>query len=218
MSKFKKNALSFLLWSTFAGTISFFISSVLIAVVMLHIDFVIFDTIIAGGIGGLILGIFLFKQLRLREMVVAGFFAVPIGFWSAFILAGGVDLLFSLIGVNSENPIIYGIGNIIGITLEGLICGAIFGAIIYGRKAIWLFSVICGIVSFPFGVLVGLFNREHHIKATFENLLTVFGPIDLNFLAIITSFGVGIGLSIGLFNMLKQSDIIKKGALQKKEI
>ncbi|NLW79487.1 MAG: hypothetical protein GXY32_08775 [Ruminococcaceae bacterium] len=212
MSKLKKNALAFLLWSTLAGTISFFISSVLIAVVMLHVDLVIFDTIFAGGIGGLLLGIFLLKQLQIRKMVLAGFISVPIGFWSAFILAGGVDLLFSLIGVNSENPNISGIGNIIGIIFMGLICGAIFGAIIYGRRSIWLFSTVCGVISFPFGILVGLFNSDHPIKAMIENLLAVFGPIDLNFLAIITSFGIGIGLSIGLYERIKQNGIVKRSA------
>lgn len=199
MSKFKKSAFAFLLWSTLAGTISFFISSVLIDVVMLHIDFVIFDTIFAGGIGGLLLGIFLLKQLQLRKMVLAGFIAVPFGFWGAFILAGGVELLFSLIGVNARDSNIHAIGNIIGIIFMGLLCGAIFGAIIYGHKSIWLFSVVCGAISFPFGILVGLFNSGHPIKAMIENLLDVFGPIDLNFLAIITSFGIGIGLSIGLY-------------------
>ncbi len=34
--------------------------------------------------------------------------------------------------------------------------------------------------------------------------------IDLNFLAIITSFGIGTGLSIGLYEKLKQSDILKR--------
>ena len=58
--------------------------------------------------------------------------------------------------------------------------------------------------SFPFGILVSLFNSGHPLKVAFENLLAVFGPIDLNFLAIIMSFGIGIGLSIGLFNMLQQ--------------
>lgn len=57
---------------------------------------------------------------------------------------------------------------------------------------------------------MGLFNSEDPVKATFENLFAVFGPIDLNFLAIITSFGMGIGLSISLFSMLKQKST-KKG-------
>jgi hypothetical protein len=99
--------------------------------------------------------------------------------------------------------------NIIGIIFMGIICGAIFGATIYGRKSILTFSAVCGLVSFSFGILVGFFNSGHPIKATFENLFAVFGPIDLNFLAIITSFGVGIGLSIGLFSMLKQKSTEK---------
>lgn len=204
MSDIRKNDLVFLLWSVLAGAISFFVSSVLVAVVMSHVDLVGIDTILAGGIGGLLLGIFLMKQHNIRKMLLAGFVAVPIGFWGAFILAGGVDLLFSLFGVSSENPCISGIGNIVAIIFMGVICGAIFGAIINGRKAIWLFSIVCGVVCFPFGILVGFFNSGHPIKTTFGDLLVVFGPIDLNFLAIITSFGIGIGLSIGLYEKLKQ--------------
>lgn len=123
-----------------------------------------------------------------------------------------MDLFLSLFGVNSSNTSISGIWNIVAIIFMGLICGAIFGTIIHGRKAIWLFSVVCGIISLPFGVLVGLFNAGHHIKASFENLLAVLGPVDLNFLAIITSFGIGIGLSIGLYEKLEQSDIFNRSA------
>lgn len=209
MSGIKKNGLVFLLWSMLAGTISFFSSAALIDILLFPVDFAIIGTILVGGLGGLLLGIFLLKQHKIRKMMLAGFMAVPIGFWSAFILAGGVDLLLLLFGVNPENPGIYGISNIIGITVQGLICGAIFGAIIYGRKSIWTFSAVCGIVSFPFGILVGFFNSGHPIKATFESLFAVFGLIDLNFLAIITSFGIGIGLSIGLFSMLKQKSTEK---------
>lgn len=206
MSENRKNDWVFLLWSTLAGTISFFISASIIAMLLSPVDFAIIDTILAGGIGGLFLGIFLIKQHKIRKIMLAGFIAVPVGFWGAFILAGGADLLFSLIGVNTENPNIYNIENIIGIIFMGIICGAISGTIIYGRKAIGLFSAVCGVVSFPFGILVGFFNSEHLIKATFENLFAVLGPIDLNFLAIITSFGIGIGLSIGLFSMLNKKN------------
>lgn len=211
MFAIRKNAWVFLLWSTFTATISLFASAVITSMVLSPLDFAIIDTILAGGIGGLFLGIFLMNRHKVPKMSLAGLAAIPIGFWSAFILAGGVDLLLSLIGVNIENPNIYNIENIIGIILMGIICGGIFGAIIYGRKAIWVFSVVCGIVSFPFGILVGLFNAGHPpIKATFEDLLAVFGPIDLNFIAIITSFGIGIGLSIGLFSMLKQKKLWEK--------
>ncbi len=206
MSEIRKNAWVFLIWSTLAGTISFFVSAIIMSMVLSSLGFAIINTILAGGIGGLFLGILLLKLHEIRKMALAGLIAVPIGFWGAFILAGGVDLLFFLIGI-AENPNIYNIENIIGIIFMGIICGAIFGGFIYGRKSIWVFSVVCGMVSFPFGILVGLFNSEHPIKTKIENLLAVFGPIDLNFLAIITSFGIGIGFSIGLFRMLKQKSM-----------
>lgn len=208
MFEIRKNKWIFLLLSTFAGKISFFISAVITSRVLTLLDFVIVDTILAGGIGGLLLGIFLMNFHNIQKMVLAGLVAIPVGFWSAFILARGVDLLFSSIGVNTKNPNIYNIENIIGIIFMGVICGAIFGAIIYGRKSIWVFSAVCGMVSFPFGILVGLFNTGHPIKSTYEELLAVFGPVDLNFLAIMTSFGIGIGLSIGLFGMLKQKSTV----------
>lgn len=205
MSVIKKSRPVYLLRAVTSGTVSFFIAGVIGCIILLRLDNSILETIIAGALGGFLLGISLGKPKMIGKMALAGLVAIPVGFWSAFILAGGVDLLLSLIGVNTESPSIYNIGNIIGIIVMGIICGAIFGAIIYGRKAIWIFSAVGGIVSFPFGILVGLFNARQPIKETFENLLSVFGPIDLNFLAIITSFGVGIGLSIGLFNMLKQN-------------
>lgn len=204
MSEIGKNAWLFLLWSTLTGTISFFISAIMISMVLSHFDLAVINTILAGGIGGLFLGIFLMNHFKTLKMTLAGLVAVPVGFWGAFILAGGTDLFFSLMSVNAKNPDIYNIENIIGIIFMGIICGAIYGGIIYGRKSILVFSAVCGVVSFPFGILVGFFNSEHPIKATFESLLAVFGPIDLNFLAIITSFGIGIGLSIGLFRMINQ--------------
>jgi len=204
MPETRKNAWVFLLYSTLAGTISFVVSAVMTSMLMQTLDFAILDTILAGGIGGLFLGIFLLKHHMVAKLALAGLIAVPIGFWGAFILAGAVDLLFSLAGVNTENPQIYNIENIIGIIFMGIICGAFFGGVIYGLKSIGVFSAVCGMVSFPFGILVGFFNSGDPIKAKFENLLDVFGTLDLNFLAIVTSFGVGIGLSIGLYSLLKR--------------
>ncbi len=202
MSDIRKTGILFLLWSTFAGSISFFVSSVIMAVVISKIDFFIINTIFAGVLGGLFLSIFLLKWHKIMKMMLAGLVAVPIGFWGAFILVEGANLLLSSLSSNSENPNLFGIGNIVAIIIMGIICGAIFGAIIYGRKSILLFAVICGVFSFPFGKLVDLFNSGHPIKATFENMLTFLGSIDLNFIAIMTSFGIGIGISIGLYEKL----------------
>jgi hypothetical protein len=46
-----------------------------------------------------------------------------------------------------------------------------------------------------------MINSGHRIKAVLENQLAVLGNIDLNFLAIITSFGTGIGMSISLYDL-----------------
>lgn len=171
------------------------------AIILLRFDIFFLETIIAGGLGGLLLAVFLGNLKMIGKMTLAGLVAVPVGFWGAFALAGVVDLLFSFLGANTENPSFAGIGNIIGIIFMGMICVAIFGAMTYGRKSVRLFSIVCGLSSFPFGILVGLFNSEHPIKATIENIFAFLGPVDLNLLAIIASFGVGIGLSIGLYNI-----------------
>ena len=39
-----------------------------------------------------------------------------------------------------------------------------------------------------------------------ENLFHIFGKIDLNFLMIITGFGIGLGLSMGLYSMKNKED------------
>jgi len=134
-------------------------------------------------------------------MAIAGIIAMPIGLIISFLLVEGFGALFPSIGAYFENSTI---PDIIAIILMGITFGAVFGSMIYGRKSIWLFSVACGTVSIPFGLLVGDMNSGYWIKAWLENLLEVFGKIDLNLLAIIISLGIGIGLSIGLYNMLKQ--------------
>lgn len=200
MSEIKNSKIVYILWSTLSGTISFLISGIIACVILLLLDTYILETIIAGGIGGVLLGIFLRKRQMIGKMTIAGFIAVPVGFWTSFVLG---EALFSIPFIHAcfANP---NIPDIIAIIFMGILCGAVFGVILYGRKSIWLFSVVCGIISFPFGLLVAGMNSGHYIKTWLENLLKVFGKIDLNLLAIIISLGIGIGLSIGLYEMLKQ--------------
>jgi hypothetical protein len=141
---------------------------------------------------------------KIRRMAIAGIIAMPIGIIISFFLVEGFGALLPSIGAYFENSTI---PDIIAIILMGITFGAVFGSMIYGRKSIWLFSVVCGTVSIPFGLLVGAMNSGYWIKAWLENLLGVFGKVDLNFLAIIISLGIGIGLSIGLYNMLKQINV-----------
>ena len=71
MFEIRKNAWAFLLWSTLAGTISFFIAGVIGCIILLRLDNYILETIIAGGLGGLLLGICLGKAKMIGKMALA---------------------------------------------------------------------------------------------------------------------------------------------------
>lgn len=205
MPKINKSKVAYIIWSMLLGMASFLISGVIACIVLLRLDSYILGPIIAGGIGGLLLGLFLRMRKNIGRMAIAGIIAAPIGLLGTFILVegfvGGFGLLFPSVAAYFENS---NIADIIAIILMGIVFGVVFGAIVYGRKSIWLFSIVCGAVSIPFGLLVGAMNSGHWIKVWLENLFKVFGKIDLNFLAIIMEFGIGIGLSIGLYSVLKQ--------------
>lgn len=201
MSKINTSKITYILWSMLLGMASFLISGVIACIVILLLDNYVLATIIAGGSGGLLLGLFLRMRQKIGRMAIAGIFGMPIGLMISFLLIEGIGSLFPSIGAFFENSTIPDISAII---LMAIIFGAVFGAMVYGRKSIWLFSVVCGTVSLPFGLLVGAMNSGHWIKVWLENLLEVFDKIDLNLLAIIISFGIGTGLSIGLFKMFKQ--------------
>lgn len=203
MPEISKSKKAYVFWSLLLGLLAFLIGGIIACVTILLFDNYILATIIAGGIGGLLLGIFLRQRQKIVRMAIAGIIGMPIGLMISFLLVEGFGSLFPSIGTYFENS---PIPDISAIVLMGIIFGALFGAINYGRKSIWLFSVVCGIVSIPFGLLVGAMNSEHWIKAWLENLLEIFGKIDLNFLSITVSIGIGTGLSMGIYKMWKEHD------------
>lgn len=176
------------------GLIAFLISGVIASVFTMFTNSYFLGSMIAGGIGGLLLGLFLQRQ-KLSRMIIASIIVMPIGLVISFSLVEGFGALFPSIGASFEKS---STPDIIVIVLLSIVFGAVFGALIYGRKSIWLFSFVCGIVAVPFGLLVGAMNSGHPIKFWLENLLGFLGKIDLNFLTIVISLGTGIGLSIGM--------------------
>jgi len=191
MSKINNSKIVYILWSTLVGTISFFIGGVIVFVISLRIDIAILDTIIAGAIGGLLLGVFLRKQQKIGIMTIAGVVAVPVGFWVSFFLG----YVFSEIPLIADTRI----PDVLAFILMGTLVSGLFGAIIYGRKSIWLFAVVGGFLSIPLGFFVDALN-----SGRLNNLLNVLGVPNLGVLPFIVSFGIGIGLSIGLYEMRKQ--------------
>lgn len=207
MSKINNSKIIYVIWSLILGKVSFLISGVIACVIILRLDNYILGTIIAGVIGGLILGLFNWKQKLISRMTIAGLISVPIGLLGSFILVeglvGGFGLLFPSVAIYFENS---NIVDIIAIILMGIVFGVVFGAVVYGHKSLRLFSAVCGVAAIPFAILVGAMNSGHWIKVWLENLLKVFGKIDLNFLIIVLELGIGAGISIGLFNVLKQKN------------
>ena len=207
MSKIRNSGVISVILSLILGKVSFLISGVLACIVILNSDNYILGTIIAGGIGGLIFGLFYWKDKKIVRMTIAGLCALLIGFLGSFMLAeglvSGLEFLFpSIIGFFE----ISGIADLIAIILMEIMFGVIFGAIVYGRHSLGLFATVCGVVSIPGGVLVVAMNSGHHVKVLLSNLFQIFGKIDLNFLVIIVGFGVGIGLSFGLYRIVKKKE------------
>lgn len=201
MSKISNSKILRLIWSTILGKISFLVGGIAACIVILKLNNYILGTIIAGGIGGLVLGLFHWKQKMIGKMAVASLISVPVGLLGSFILVeglvGGLGLLFPASAAYFETS---EIANLVAIILMGVAFGIIFGAVVYGRKSLRLFAVTCGIASIPCGLLIAAMNSGYYIKVFLGNLFQVFGNIDLNFLVIIIGFGVGAGLSLELYN------------------
>lgn len=200
MPELKKSGLLIFLRPLASGILSFFIGGILAAMLVLWLDTFLLETILAGVVGGFLLGLLSGNVRDVLKFTLAGLVALPTGFWGGFGLAAGV---FSV-------PVIHGLfGNphipdIIGIILMGILTGALFAAALYGRRAIPYFSLAGGLGSLPFGILVAAMNSDSRIRTSLEVYFRIFGSIDLNLLAIITGLGCGLGLGLGLYQMFRE--------------
>ncbi len=86
MSKINTSKITYILWSMLLGMASFLISGVMACMVILRLNNYILETIIAGGIGGLLLGLFLRMPQKIGRITIAGIIAVPIGIFTSFIM------------------------------------------------------------------------------------------------------------------------------------
>lgn len=158
--------------------------------------------VISGGMGALLLGAFLRKGKAIAGLALAGALGMPAGLLIAFALFGSLGELLSYLGVFIGNN---GILDLMGIVLMVALCGAAVGGSVYGKKAIRLFFIVCGLTAVPFGALVMAMNSGASIKSWLEGLFEAFGKIDMNALAIALALGAGMGLSFGLFDIRSQA-------------
>ncbi|MZQ99699.1 MAG: hypothetical protein GT601_18695 [Acidaminobacter sp.] len=203
MSEVRQNSFAYMLWTTLLGLIAFLISGLLSSVYLLLTDDFILGMLISGGVGALLLGLSLRLGKKIMWMTVTGAFALPL---SLFIAFGVFEGLGSLLPASVSSIFgSAGIADAMAIMLMAAVFGAAVGTSIFGKKAIRLFSAVSAIAAIPFGMLVVAFNSGADIKNELQLLLSAFGSIDLNNLAITLANGVGTGLSIGIFRKSKQN-------------
>lgn len=165
------------------GLIAFLVSGIIVGLLLSKSN-PMFGMLLVGAIGGLLMGLMLRMFNKLYKIVILSTVGTFIGIIIGFAL-GEVIASLSPFLEESEIP------NIILFIIMNAIYGAILAPLFHGRKSIWFFALVCGIVSIPIGLLLIITNG------------IVWGGLDLNFLVIVTSLGTTSGLSIGLYSLLK---------------
>lgn len=193
--------------SVVTGFLAFLIAGILAAVIGLRLDNYILATVIAGITGGLLLGLFHWKEGLTARMAGGGLAGVLLGFWGGFVIAeavaGGISFLLPARAISSGN---WWIADLLADVLMGFIFGAVFGAIVLGRRAARFFALVCGAVALPFGLLVTVLNRYPGVREGMTDLFAVIGITDMNLVVMIAQFGAGAGLALGLYHRMKRSD------------
>ncbi len=188
-----------------AGLLSFFVSGVIACVVIGLTDNYIFATIITGGLGSFLLG-FLIRSIRknLFRTTIVGALSMPLALAVGFFLVEGAGALLPQMANKIES---IGMDNIIAIILIASIFGTIMGIVIYGIYSIRVFLPICAIAGIPAGALVIALNGSWRSSATYNAIMETFWQVDLNFLSMAIFMGIGMGVSVGIYNRIKQKRI-----------
>lgn len=145
--------------------------------------------------------LFLGVRPKIVRMVIAGVVAWIAGVFLGFVVG---DFLISIpIAFTDFYPGV-GFGDGYCVIMMGIIYGGVFGAITFGRKSILLFAFVCGIVAIPAALFLEAMypGMGSSTEAYLKHLFSIFGDLDIYFLMVNLAFGVGAGLSIGLYRLL----------------
>ncbi|SCZ80920.1 hypothetical protein [Acidaminobacter hydrogenoformans] len=201
MSEDKTYGYGYILWTTLLGFAAFMISGLLADMFILRTDNYLMGMLISGGIGALLLGLFLQMGKKTMRVVLAGLIAMPLGLLITFGVFEGIGaLLPHAFSQSIENA---GIPDTMAVMFMAAIFGAAVGTSLFGKKAIVLFILVCAIAAIPFGRMVVAFNTGAVIRYDLQMLFMPLGRIDLNSLAITLAHGVGVGLAIGIYRKFR---------------
>lgn len=183
--------------SALLGLAAFLISGLMAALIILKIDNYILATAIAGGLGGLLLGLSTGMGKGSWKLGAAGLAAFPAALLLTFLVAGLFELALPKADSSMGNT---WIPDVISVCLMGMIFGGICGGVMFGRKSICIFVLLCGILCIPFGILVAAMNAHAVSTDWLTRTIAALKFADLNFMTITASLGLGVGLSIGICN------------------
>lgn len=168
-----------------AGFISFLISGIIAGLISLKTNEGLI--LIFGVPMGSLIMLFVLRKLSKDKVLkiiilseLGGFAGFLAGFTIGELLGGIAAFIFA-----SKSQII---PNMFVLIIADAVFGAILAGLLYGRKSIRLFALVCGIASIPFGLLLSM-----------PIDITWFG-FDQNLLFSVISFGTTTGLSIGLYD------------------
>ncbi len=168
-----------------ASTVAFFVGGI---VASYTVEFIFLGTLLAGAVSGVLLALFTRQFRKVGRITMAAAIAVSVGFWGTFMIGEGLFYLIELVVDLGR------LENILVFILMGVAFGGIFSAILYGKKAIILFMIVCGIVEVPCLYIAENLYRNEYITDTMKD----YGIVDLNMLFFVIGFGVGAGISMGL--------------------
>ena len=211
MSTINMKEIPMMLVSPFLGFVAYFISGILANIVPgnNNIALLFFWFLITSSLGALLLAVFLQMRNKIIRMVIAGVVA-----WLVGVILGieaGTFLIRLPISFFDFYPA-PGFGDGYCVILMGVIFGGILGGIVFGKKSILLFSFVCGIVAIPFALIneTMMPGTVSSAEAWLKHTLSIFGDVDIYFLVINFAFGIGAGLSIGLYRLLSSKKNISE--------
>lgn len=178
------------------GVATFFVGGLAGNFIVIAIDQYLVALPVVGGLGALLLGAFMKTKEKLWKISLGGFLGFPAGLLVSFGLLEGLAALVPSIGASLDGTIV---PDLLVETIMGIVFGLVSGAVIYGRKALGLFAVTCGICAIPGGLAVGLMNTAAYCQAWTAGLAAPFKQMDFNLLAIAATIGLGFGLAMGLY-------------------
>lgn len=187
MLKLESNKKYYPLITGIIGLLSYFIVAFGIALVTkaLKIDQFFLSMTVVGLIGPIIM----LTLLRINEKLALRILGSAFGIFLGFMVGFTLGYVVAAIAPGGENsPIV----NVVALIVMNIIYTVIMGVLLYGKGSPIFFLISSAIIGLILGIIM-----------VFIGAFKVAG-VDISYLYILTSFGINLGLSLGLYRYMKK--------------